>query len=120
MKKYIEIEIEVKPKSINLEKKSGILGKLSRIFFSHKSNEQDNVKHWFLEFEYNDWNYKYEVKREIGLDENKVPILKLPNERNELGYWMDEDVDYDYFKNHFETKEILPEHFLKLWNIVPS
>lgn len=115
MKKYIEIE--VKPKSTNPQKKSNILGKLLGKIFPHKPSEQDNVKYWVLEFEYNDWDYKYEVKREIGLDENKVPILKLPNERNELGYWMDEDLDYDYFKNHFEIKEVLPEHFFKLWNV---
>lgn len=79
-----------------------------------------NSKYWALEFKYNDWTYKYEVEREIGLNENKIPILKLPNTKNELGYWMDEDLDYDYFKNHFNSEEISKEDFYNLWNSLES
>lgn len=117
MKKYIEIKAKIAADAQKEKLRTrkgcllfGLLGKLSL-------NENIKVKYWFLEFEYNDWNYKYEVKREIGLDENKNPILKLPNDKNELGFWMDEDVDYEYFRNHFETEEISPENFEKFWNV---
>ena len=116
MKKYIEI-VDSKKEHKPLGKNPGcLLVGLLVAFFPYRPNEQDKVRYWLLEFEIDDYG-ESEIKREIGLDENKVPILKLPNERNELGYWMDEDVDYDYFKNHFEVKEISKEHFLKLWNV---
>lgn len=120
MKKYIEIQEKLPTNTQKEElknRKGCLLFWLLGNLFPYRPNEHDKVKYWVLEFECNDWNYKYEVKREIGLDENKTPVLKLPNSQNELGFWGDEDVDYDYFKNHFEVKEISSEIFLKLWNV---
>lgn len=75
-----------------------------------------NSKYWLIEFKYNDWNYTDEVQREIGLDENKSPILKLPNDKNKLGFWADEDVDFNFFIKHFEYKIITKQYFEEKWD----
>lgn len=77
-----------------------------------------NCKYWLLEFEYNSWNYTYEVKREIGLDNNKRPIIKFPNFQNKYGFWMNEDLDYQYFKNNFKNEKISKRYFSDIWNSI--
>ena len=116
MNKYLEVTV-INNLVQEENKNPNFLEKILTKFFSPaKFDDQKKVKYWLLEFAYNDWNYKYEIQREIGLDENKNPILKLPNEKNKLGYWMDEDVDYDYFKKHLKTEDLSKEKFSTLWN----
>ncbi|PQL93962.1 hypothetical protein [Apibacter adventoris] len=113
--KYLKVKLEESKRKV-IESKGCLFFWILNKLFSHKFNEENKVTYWLLEFEYNDWNYKNEVKREIGLNENGRIIVRLPNKKNELGFWADEDVDYLYFINHFKHVKISREYFEEKWN----
>lgn len=120
--RYIKITMN-KPSGNTINFKTPLYLKiLSRFFdlFASKQNpdfegEIKKVEIWLLEFKYNEWNYTDEVNREIGLDSAGNVIVKMPDENN-YGFWTDEDVDYEYFKNKFKIQEIPKEYFEKMWN----
>lgn len=96
-----------------------ILSKLFSFFVPKQNpefeNEIGNVNEWLLEFKYNDWNYKNEVEREIGINDAGIAIVKMPYNKN-YGFWSDEDVDYDFFIEKFKYEEISKEYFNEMWN----
>lgn len=120
--RYIKITMN-KPSENTINFKTPLYLKiLSRLFdlFTSKQNpdfegEIKKVEIWLLEFKYNEWNYTNEVNREIGLDSAGNVIVKMPYENN-YGFWTDEDVDYEYFKNKFKIQEIPKDYFEKMWN----
>lgn len=52
--------------------------------------------------------------REIGLDQNKKVILKMPYQRN-YGFWTDNNMQYDDFKTDFSTQDIDGKQFNDEW-----
>ena len=61
----------------------------------------DKVRYWLLEFENNN---DYPI-REIGLDEDNYPIVKMPYKEN-YGYWTDNELKYNDFIDLFSAKKI--------------
>ena len=61
----------------------------------------DKVRYWLLEFENNN---DYPI-REIGLDEDNCPIVKMPYKEN-YGYWTDNELKYNDFIDLFSAKKI--------------
>jgi hypothetical protein len=55
------------------------------------------------------------VEREIGLDKENQVILKMPFNEN-YGFWIDNNLLLNDFKNHFEVSEISKESFEQNWN----
>lgn len=71
----------------------------------------DNVKTWLVEI----GNENEYPNREIGIDENGIVIMTMPDDRN-YGYWTDNNLNKNDFEEHFKTEEIEKEIFDKLWN----
>ena len=111
--KFIESE------KISSTEKDGIfwivLSKILSLFIP-KSNPDfdkqiDLANEWYIE--YNDTeNY---IEREIGLDEKRTVILKMPYKKN-YGFWLDTDLEISYFYARFKAETISEDEFLKKWN----
>ena len=72
--------------------------------------EIDEVETWQIECD----SETGIVEREIGLDkENRVKV-KMPFKEN-YGYWIDNNLLLNDFKNHFSVSEISKETFEKNW-----
>lgn len=70
----------------------------------------EDVRIWLFEYDLiNDY-----VIKEIGLDENFNILTCCPYE-NDLGFWIDTDLNLDYFKIHFGLEEIDKEFFYTKW-----
>lgn len=86
------------------------------LFFIPKANPEydeliEDVTEWQLEIDPIDKL----PKREIGKDINGNVILILPW-RNNYGFWTDEDITIDYFRDHFKAENIDKNTFDKNWN----
>lgn len=109
----------IEPKKISSTEKDGIfwivLSKILSMLIP-KSNpdfdkEIDLAYEWYIE--YNDTeNY---IEREIGLDENRNVILKMPYKKN-YGFWLDTDLEINYFFTHFKAESISENEFSKKWD----
>lgn len=71
----------------------------------------DMVGTWLIEFE----NDSYYPNREIGLDGDGKTIMIMPWEKN-YGYWTDNNLVIENFRNNFKTVNITREEFEKHWN----
>lgn len=76
-------------------------------------NKIDNVKYWLIECEIESGI----PLREIGLDEQQQVILKMPF-KNNYGYWADNNLLLNGFKEHFNALEITKENFEQQWNLL--
>ncbi|AWA29435.1 hypothetical protein HYN48_04665 [Flavobacterium magnum] len=75
----------------------------------------DIVFEWYIE--YND--VEDYIEREMGLDENRSVILKMPNDKN-YGFWIDTHLDLAYYFNHFDAKLISENEFcIKMGGVAP-
>jgi len=70
----------------------------------------DKVKYWLIECD----NGTGIPQREIGLDEAERVILKMPYGKN-YGYWIDNNLLLNDFKEHFIISEISKEYFEESW-----
>lgn len=70
----------------------------------------DNAKYWLIECE----SESGIPQREIGLTAQGVAIMKMPNKEN-YGYWTDNSLRLDDFKQHFNVSEINKESFELHW-----
>jgi len=70
----------------------------------------DEVQYWLVECN-NDTGIP---EREIGLDKNRQVILKMPFKDN-YGYWTDNNLLLNDFKEHFVVSEISKESFEQSW-----
>ena len=71
----------------------------------------DNVSQWLLEI-----NAKDGIpNREIGLNENRQTIMIMPL-RGNYGYWSDNNITLEYFKEHFKVVDISKNEFDSRWN----
>jgi hypothetical protein len=85
------------------------------LFFIPKANPEyddliDDVAEWQLEIDPTD-NIPV---REIGKDLNGNTILIMPW-RDNYGYWTDNKITLDYFKDHFKATSIDKTEFDKYW-----
>jgi hypothetical protein len=71
----------------------------------------DNVAIWLLEIDNDDKR----PNREIGIDKNGKPILIMPW-RDNYGYWCDNEITYDYFKENFKAVDIDKIDFNTQWD----
>ena len=72
----------------------------------------DEVKWWLVEFE----TETGIPQREIGLDIEGKIIMKMPYKKN-YGYWTDNNLLLDNFKEYFAIEEIDKASFEAVWNL---
>lgn len=114
--KYIEIEMnEIEPNP----KKKSFLVKLLSLFISEANPDFDRyvnvVNYWQLEFE----NEKSIPSREVGLNNKREVIMKMPY-KNNYGYWIDNNLTYEDFKEIFKYKILDKEIFQENWSRIPD
>ena len=114
--KYIEIEmdeIEIYPKKISF------LEKLLSLFIAKANPDFDRyintVNYWQIEFE----NEESIPTREVGLNNRREVIMKMPYKEN-YGYWIDNILTYNDFKESFKYKIINKEIFQENWKKIPD
>lgn len=71
------------------------------------------VAQWYLEYDED----ACVSCREIGLDNNKNVIVRMPDERN-YGFWLDTNFTTEDFKAKFDIQIIKEQEFNNLWNSV--
>ena len=72
----------------------------------------DEVQYWLVECD----NETGIPEREIGLDKEGRVILKMPHKDN-YGYWTDNNLLLNEFKEHFNVSEISRESFEQSWEL---
>ncbi|MBD8019098.1 hypothetical protein H9628_11505 [Weeksellaceae bacterium Sa1CVA4] len=72
----------------------------------------DEVQYWLVECD----NETGIPEREIGLDKEGRVILKMPHKDNS-GYWTDNNLLLNEFKEHFNVSEISRESFEQSWEL---
>ncbi|WP_374450909.1 hypothetical protein [Cloacibacterium normanense] len=72
----------------------------------------DEVQYWLVECD----NETGIPEREIGLDKKGRIILKMPFKDN-YGYWTDNNLLLNDFKEHFVVSEIRKDSFEKSWKL---
>jgi hypothetical protein len=72
----------------------------------------DEVQYWLVECD----NETGIPEREIGLDKEGRIILKMPNIDN-YGYWTDNNLRLNDFKEHFVVSEISKDSFEQSWEL---
>jgi len=118
---YTYIKFEVPNSRISGEKdnvakkiaKKVIKTTLSAVFpvaNPHFDKQIENVKEWYLEYD-NENNF---TNREIGFDFLGNPIVIMPW-KNNYGYWIDIDVELEYFFSNFNAKVIDKSEFDHSW-----
>ncbi|EQB90594.1 hypothetical protein HZP56_08360 [Elizabethkingia anophelis] len=113
--KYLKFKFN---NSEKVKTETGFLGKtLIKLlhFFTPTANPDfensiDNVIFWLIEFD-----EKGVPTREIGLDVDSSPILKMPYKKN-YGFWTDNDLLYTDFISRFSALEIDEKIFNIAWN----
>lgn len=86
------------------------------LFFIPRANPEyedllDNVGEWQLEIDPTD-NLPI---REIGVDMNGKTIFIMPW-RNNYGFWTDNNITLEYFKNHFKAERMNKVEFDQNWD----
>ena len=75
-------------------------------------NQIDNVQHWLVECD----KETGVPQREIGLDREGRVLMKMPFNDN-YGYWTDNNMLLDDFREHFKVSEITQEEFNRQWTL---
>ncbi len=73
----------------------------------------DEVQHWLVECDIETGI----PEREIGLDKEGRVILKMPYKDN-YGYWTDNNLLLNDFKEHFVVSEINKDRFEQNWELL--
>lgn len=89
---------------------TGILQLILPVANPDFDNKIDSVFTWLIEFSEDGIPLK-----EIGLDINGKPIVKMPYRRN-IGYWVDIGMHISKFKKRFQVEEITQANFNNIWN----
>ena len=118
---YIQFDA---PKSDNLTAKDGLIkssmkkalvGILTAIIPKANpdfDNKIDEVQYWLVECD----NKTGIPEREIGLDKEGRVILKMPFKGN-YGYWTNNNLLLNDFKEHFVVSEISKDIFEQSWEL---
>lgn len=75
----------------------------------------DDAIYWLIEFDEESVDDGDIPNREIGLDENYKPILKMPYKKN-YGYWLDTNMTYPDFIERFNAESIDEKCFDEKWD----
>ena len=75
----------------------------------------DEVQYWLVECD----SETGMLEREIGLDKEGRVIMKMPYQDNS-GYWTDNNLLLNDFKNHFIISEISKDSFEQNWESLKS
>ncbi len=109
---YLNIETDVV--QFTESKNTKIINKILSFFIPIANPDFDDkiffISNWFLEFD----NENSIPNREIGLNSEGEVILKMPYKEN-CGYWVDNNLTYNDFKETFKYKIIDEEIFQKKW-----
>ncbi|MDN5210483.1 hypothetical protein QQ020_00440 [Fulvivirgaceae bacterium BMA12] len=89
------------------------VGKLLSNFIPHANHDFDkyidNVETWLIEL-----NDEGIPEREIGINANGVPVMKMPWNKN-CGYWTDNNLVASDFENLFDITETDKGNFENYW-----
>jgi hypothetical protein len=101
-------------RSKNLFKKTlvSILSKIIPIANPDFESKIPDVKCWLVECD----SLTGIPEREIGLDKEGQVILKMPH-KNNYGFWTDNNLLLNDFKEHFVTAEISKASFEQQWDL---
>lgn len=116
---YIKFDIPASENTKTISKTNGILQKLivgALSSFIPKANPDydsliGKVSEWLLEINADD----NKPNREIGIDKGGQTIMILPW-RDNYGYWSDNEITLDYFKEHFKAININKLTFETIWD----
>ncbi len=78
-------------------------------------NKIDDVIYWLIEFDDESADGGDIPNREIGLNEDYKPILKMPYKKN-YGYWLDTNMTYPDFIEQFNAESIKRGYFDEKWD----
>jgi hypothetical protein len=95
--------------------KEALIGFLTKIIPKANpdfDNKLDEVQYWLVECD----NETGIPKREIGLDKEGQVILKMPFKDN-YGFWTDNNLLLNDFKEHFIVSEISKDSFEQSWEL---
>ena len=67
----------------------------------------EHITTWYIE--YDDVKYNLPIK-EFGIDANGKVLFLAPSKRNR-GFWCDEDLNIEYYKEKFDIRFITAEEF---------
>ena len=70
----------------------------------------DLVTEWYLEF----LNKEQPPTREIGVNDERQIIMKMPYKRN-CGYWTDNNIELEEISKRFNIEVISEETFEEMW-----
>ena len=73
----------------------------------------EEVEYWLVECD----SENGIPQREIGLDKQRRVIMKMPLKSN-YGYWIDNNLLVNDFKERFEVSEITKEAFEQQWSLI--
>ncbi len=111
---YLKITLNDSESSRESIFQRGIL-KILKLFIPMTNPDFDNridlVKTWYLEFE----NETNPPTREVGVDDNGKVIVITPY-KNNIGYWVDNNLSLDMFKQRFFANEVSKNEFELLWS----
>tara|TARA_R110002020_G_scaffold97708_2_gene233154 strand:+ start:2650 stop:3042 length:393 start_codon:yes stop_codon:yes gene_type:complete len=101
---------------INSSLKKALVGFLKKVI--PKGNPDfddkiDEVQHWLVECD----NETGIPEREIGLNKEGRVILKMPY-RGNYGYWTDNNLVINDFKENFVVSEISKDNFEQNWKLL--
>ena len=72
----------------------------------------DSVDTWYIEFDDQEYNVAI---REVGLDKDGRYAVIAPY-KDYLGFWCDEDFNFDFYNTIVGVEEISKEQFEQVWN----
>jgi hypothetical protein len=91
---------------------TNILTKVFPVANPDFENKIADVEYWLVECD----KVSGIPQREIGLDQQGRVIMKMPLNDN-YGYWKDNNLLLEDFKEHFKTSEITKEAFEQQWTL---
>lgn len=115
---YIQFQVpkktEIKSSSQSSIKNfaKNILAKIFPVANPEFENKIDDVEYWLVECD----KESGIPQREIGLDQQGRVIMKMPFKDN-YGYWTDNNLLLNDFKEHFAVSEISKEVFEEQWTL---
>ncbi len=109
-KSDIKTEIESSLKRLIKNFTTKLLTKVFRVANPDFDNKIDDVEYWLVECD----KVSGIPQREIGLDQQGRVIMKMPFKDN-YGYWTDNNLLLENFKEHFKVSDITKEAFEQQW-----
>lgn len=90
---------------------AGIYALFEKIF-KRIPDDVESVDTWYIEFDDQEYNVAI---REVGLDKDGRYAVIAPY-KDYLGFWCDEDFNFDFYNTIVGVEEISKEEFEQVWN----